>query len=146
LWRNESLEPLTSDHSLVEEQVRAGLLDREQSLQSVQQNILLRALGLEPTVEVELNEIPLQSGDYLLLCSDGLTRMVPEAEMAQAIARWRHPQRICDRLITAANGNGGADNITVVVVEIVGGWRRRLSTYWQRLASRRRDVEADSAV
>jgi len=146
LWRNDCFEPLTNDHSFVEEQVRAGLLDRDQSLQSAHQNILLRALGLESTVEVELNEVPLRSGDYLLLCSDGLTRMVPEVAMAQAIARWRDPQRICKRLITAANGNGGADNITVVVVEIVGSWRERLSTYWKRLASKGRDVKADSEI
>ena len=54
--------------------------------------------------------------------------------MAQAISRWRDPQRICDGLIDAANQNGGPDNITVVVVEVVDGWWRRLRTRWRRLA------------
>lgn len=132
LWRNGELEPLTRDHSLVEEQVRAGLLSHADSQESDEQNLLLRALGGEPEVDVELTEVPIQPGDYLLLCSDGLTRMVPEPELAGAMSRLRHPQRICDSLIDAANGNGGADNITVIVVEMAGGWWRRLGTGWRR--------------
>jgi serine/threonine protein phosphatase PrpC len=132
LWHKDSLEPLTRDHSLVEAHVRAGLLDRETSLQSAQQNILLRVLGRTPDIEVELNEVPVQPGDYLLLCSDGLTRMVPDAMLGEAIVQLRDPQRICDYLIDAANANGGADNITVVVVEVMGSWWRRLSNLWRR--------------
>jgi protein phosphatase len=128
LWRKDRFEPLTRDHSFVEEQVKAGVLDREHSLQSEQQNILLRALGREPDVEVDVSEVPVQPGDYLLLCSDGLTRMVPEAVMSDTIARLRDPQAICRSLVDAANGNGGADNVTVVVAEIQSeGWRRWLS-------------------
>jgi serine/threonine protein phosphatase PrpC len=137
LWRNNELEALTRDHSLVEAQVHAGLLDREQSLQSEDQNILLRALGREPQVEVDLNEVPLQPGDYLLLCSDGLTRMVPERTLADAIVQLRDPQRICDYLIDAANRNGGADNITVVVVEVAGGWWTGIANRCRREAQRR---------
>ena len=69
----------------------------------------------------------MQPGDYLLLCSDGLTRMVPEFVMARAFHEFQDPQRICDFLIAAANSHGGADNITVVVVEVDGGWWRRVS-------------------
>jgi PPM family protein phosphatase len=130
LWRNGQLEQLTSDHSLVEAQVRAGILDRDGSMLSPQQNVLLRVVGGEPDVEVELNEVPLQPGDFLLLCSDGLTRMVTDDDLAGAIARLRDPQRICDDLIEAANRNGGADNITVVVVEVVPPWWRRLQARW----------------
>ena len=118
LWHGQRLEPITSDHSLVEAQVRAGLLDRDQSLKSEEQNVLLRALGREPDVDVELHEVPLQTGDYLVLCSDGLTRMVPDEAMADTIARFREPQQICRHLIDAANRNGGVDNITVIVVEV----------------------------
>jgi protein phosphatase len=125
LWRKGHLEPLTRDHSLVEEQVRAGVLDREQSLQSEQQNILLRALGREPDVEVDVSEVPVRPGDYLLLCSDGLTRMVPESTMADTIGRLRDPEAICRSLIDAANAAGGADNVTVVIVEVQGGWWER---------------------
>jgi protein phosphatase len=131
LWRNDALEPLTQDHSLVDAQVRAGLLTREESLASEQQNVLLRALGFEPDVEVELDEVPLRAGDYLVLCTDGLTRMVAEPELAQTISRLRDPQRICDDLIAAANRGGGVDNTTVVVVQVRAGW-------WQRLWDRRR--------
>ena len=118
LWRQDRFEPLTRDHSLVEEQVRAGLLNREKSLQSKQQNILIRALGREADVQIDLTEVAVQADDYLLLCSDGLTRMVPEPAMAETIARLREPQTICDSLIAEANRAGGPDNITVVVVRV----------------------------
>lgn len=128
LWRKEHFEPLTRDHSFVEEQVKAGVLDRAHSLQSEQQNILLRALGREAEVEVDVSEVPVQAGDYLLLCSDGLTRMVQESVMSETIAKLRDPQAICRSLVDAANGNGGADNVTVVVAEIQPeGWRRWLN-------------------
>jgi protein phosphatase len=89
-------------------------------------------LGGAPDVVVDLQEVPVRPGDYLLLCSDGLTRMVPDSTLAEAIVRWRAPQSICDYLIDAANRNGGADNITVVVVEIVDSWWRRLASRWRR--------------
>jgi serine/threonine protein phosphatase PrpC len=146
LWHNTRLEPLTRDHSLVEAQIRAGVLDRADSLESTHQNILVRVLGREPDVDVEVNEVPVQPGDYLLLCSDGLTRMVPDAALADTIAQLRDPQRICDALIEAANRNGGADNITVVVVEIADSWWRRLSTRWSRNAAGGHDGETYSAV
>ena len=124
------LEGVTSDHSLVEAQVQAGLIDREESLQSEHQNILLRALGRDENVEVELAEITVAPGDRLLLCSDGLTRMVGDADLAAALDRFRgEPQQACDFLIEAANRNGGADNITVVIVEFSGS---RLSSVFGR--------------
>ena len=137
LWHNDHLEPLTCDHSLVEAQIRAGILDREQALQSEQQNVLVRVLGREPEVDVELNEVPVQLGDYVLLCSDGLTRMVPDPMLAEAILELRDPQRICDHLIDAANRNGGTDNITVVVVEVSDSWWRRAWNQWRRTNQRR---------
>ena len=121
---------LTQDHSLVEAEVRAGFMDREQSRQADHQNVLLEGAGGAPDVDVELSEVPLQPGDYLLLCSDGLTRMVPERALTQAIGELQNPQRICDYLIDAANHNGGADNITVIVVEVVDRWWRRLANRW----------------
>lgn len=132
LWHDDRLEALTRDHSLVEAHVCAGLLTREEGLRAPEQNVLVRVLGREPDVDVDVKEVPVQAGDYLLLCSDGLTRMVPEPTLAQAFARWRDPQRICDHLIDAANGQGGADNITVIVVEVRDGWWRRLSNRWRR--------------
>jgi serine/threonine protein phosphatase PrpC len=121
LWHDEHLEPLTRDHSL----------------SGPHANVLVRVLGREPEVDVELNEVAVQPGDYVLLCSDGLTRMVPEQAMAEAIHRFRDPQRICDYLIAAANTNGGADNITVVVVEVAGRWWPRLWSRWTRISQTR---------
>jgi protein phosphatase len=103
-------------------------------------------LGREPEVNVDVSEVLVQPGDYVLLCSDGLTRMVSESAMAKAIREHREPQQICDRLITEANGNGGADNITVVIVEVADRWWRRLMDRWRKPARRGEDVEAYSAV
>ncbi len=114
LWYDAQLMRLTTDHSL------AGA-----------DNVLLRALGREPDVDVSVTEVPLQPGDFLLLCSDGLTRMVSDAALADTIDRLRDPQRICDALVDLANQRGGADNVTVVVVEVVGTWWRRVSA-WRR--------------
>jgi PPM family protein phosphatase len=136
LWHDQRLEPLTRDHSLGEAHIAAGLIEEVRRLPVEQQNALVRVLGREPDVEVDLREVPVQPGDYVLLCSDGLTRMVPEFMMARAFHEFREPQRICDFLIAAANDNGGADNITVVVVEVTGGWWRRLSNRWTRSAER----------
>ena len=127
LWHEGSFEALTTDHSVVEAQVRAGLITREESLKSEHQNVLLQALGMKEAVEVELAEVPVQAGDFVMLCSDGLTRTVEEAQMAKAIAASRDPQTICNELIAAANASGGPDNVTVIVVEIVGSLWGRLS-------------------
>ncbi len=115
LWHDDRLEQITCDHSLADGH-----------------NVLLRVVGGGPDVDVDLNEVPIQAGDYLLLCSDGLTRMVPDAMLAEAIASVRDPQRICDFLIDTANRNGGTDNITVVVVEVVESWWRRMAARWSR--------------
>ena len=129
--RNASgFEALTRDHSLVEAQVQAGLIDREQSLKSENQNILLRALGREPDVSIELGEATIAVGDRFLLCSDGLTRTVTDEGLAAALDRFAgDPQGACDHLIAAANENGGPDNVTAVVVEVQGS---RLSSLFRR--------------
>jgi protein phosphatase len=130
LWHRGSIEALTRDHSLVEMQVGSGILDRDVSLRSEEQNVLVRALGREPDVEVDLTEVAVQPGDYLLLCTDGLTRMVPEQTLADAIAQLREPQKICDHLIGAANDRGGKDNVTVIVVHLPLSWWRRTLSQW----------------
>ena len=120
-------ETLTSDHSLVEAQVQAGLINREQSLKSEHQNILLRALGRDANVEVDLAEVPVAAGDRLLLCTDGLTRMVPDDQLSVALDRFRgDPQSACDHLVEAANHGGGPDNITVVIVEFLASGLNRV--------------------
>jgi serine/threonine protein phosphatase PrpC len=146
LWHDDRLEPLTRDHSFVEAALRAGLLEIDQSRAAAHQNVLMRALGREPEVEVDLAEIPVQPGDYLLLCSDGLTRMVPDATVARIIAELRDPQSICDALVDAANSNGGADNVTVIVIEVASSWWRQLSNLWKRKGKRGHDGETHAAV
>src|SRR4030095_5766019 len=84
LWHDGRLEALTRDHSLVEAHIAAGWLEELRRLPVEQQNVLVRVLGREPDVEVDLKEVPVQPGDYVLLCSDGLTRMVPEYVLGNA--------------------------------------------------------------
>ncbi len=145
LWHAGRLEQLTRDHSLVEAQIRAGLVSREHSRHSAELNLLLRALGRDPDVEVELAEVAVQPGDYLLLCSDGLTRMVDEAAMARAIVQLQAPQQIADSLTEAANRNGGVDNVTVLVVAVTRGWWADLRDRWRR-RPRSAHAEAGPAV
>lgn len=130
LCHGSHLEQLTRDHSLVEEQIRAGLLTRAESMQAEDQNVLLRVLGRESDVEVDLAEVPLMAGDYLLLCTDGLTRVVDDDSLAEALTTLRKPQKICDHLIALANRNGGPDNIAIVVVEMAR------TSLWQQLWNR----------
>ncbi|MFC2030240.1 Stp1/IreP family PP2C-type Ser/Thr phosphatase [Chloroflexota bacterium] len=106
---------ITEDHSWVEEQIKAGLLSREEARRHPQRNVVTRALGTKPAVEVDLFEGELTEGDLLLLCSDGLTGHVEDQEIA-AIAL-QHPAEDAARLLIAqANERGGHDNISVVIV------------------------------
>jgi protein phosphatase len=129
LWHDGALEPLTEDHSLVEAHVRAGLLDPAARATAPHLNVLTRVLGREPEVQVDVNEVPVQPGDRLLLCSDGLNRTVDEAVIGDVLARRWHPQQVCDDLVALANQNGGGDNITVVIVDVVRPWWQEL---WRR--------------
>jgi serine/threonine protein phosphatase PrpC len=118
LLRSGSLQQLTSDHSLVAEQVRRGILTAEEAEHSEMQSVLLRALGTQPEIEVDAEEHTLFPRDVLLLCSDGLTRMLTEPEIAGTLQSELDPTRAADRLVALANENGGADNVTVVVIRM----------------------------
>lgn len=130
LLRSGTLQQLTNDHSLVAEQVRRGILTAAEADQSEMQSVLLRALGTHEQVDVEAGENPLFPGDILLLCSDGLTRMVTEPEIAGTVQVETSPQKAAEKLIELANDNGGADNITVIVVRLQKDSRGWLS--WLR--------------
>ncbi len=106
---------ITDDHSWVEEQVRAGLLTAEQARKHPQRNLVTRALGSKPTVEVDLFEGEINAGDTLLLCSDGLTGRVDDQEIA-AVVRERPPAEATRHLVNLANDRGGNDNISVLIV------------------------------
>ena len=116
LVREGALEKLTEDHSLVAEQVRRGLLTEEEAEYSPQQNIITRAIGMEATIEVTLNELTLIPGDCFLLCSDGLTKGVRAAQILEAIQAAPDPQAASDQLVDLANQAGGEDNTTVIVI------------------------------
>lgn len=106
---------ITEDHSWVEEQVRAGLLTPEQAMRHPQRNLLTRALGTKPSVEVDLFEGELGPEDKLLLCSDGLTGRVEDREIASIVNQYA-PAEAARRLVALANERGGNDNITVLIV------------------------------
>jgi len=118
LLRGGVLEQLTLDHSLVAEQVRRGLITPQQADTSTMQSVLIRALGTRPEVEVDADEQLLLDGDSVLLCSDGLTRMVTDPEIASNLITHSEAQAAADRLVELANENGGEDNITVVVIHL----------------------------
>lgn len=117
--RGAQLEQLTQDHSFVAEQVRRGAMTREEAERSQLQNVLLRALGPEEEVEIEVDEQLVLEGDTILLCSDGLTREVSEAQIAAILEDAEATQTAADQLVEAANRAGGADNITVIVLRPV---------------------------
>ena len=115
LINKNSITQITEDHSWVEEQVRAGLLTPEQAKRHPQRNLVTRALGSKPSVEVDLFEGVVSTGDTILLCSDGLTGRVEDHEIA-TIVRDYPPHEAVQLLVAAANERGGTDNITVLVV------------------------------
>jgi protein phosphatase len=115
LFRDGSLKRLTQDHSLVDELVRQGKLTEAQAAEHPQRSIITRALGPEPTVDVDTWTYPVQAGDVLLLCSDGLTSMISEERVAEILASSPTIEQAAQRLIDEANEAGGRDNITVVL-------------------------------
>jgi len=118
LLRGGILQQLTSDHSLVAEQVRKGILTAVEAEESQMQSVLLRALGSQPDVEVDAEEYMVIARDILLLCSDGLTRMVIEPEIAGTLQSEPDAIKAAQKLVDLANDRGGSDNITVIVVRI----------------------------
>jgi serine/threonine protein phosphatase PrpC len=120
--RGEQLQQLTADHSLVGELVRAGQLSTEEAEQHPHRSVITRAVGTEPSVDVETLTVETEPGDLYLVCSDGLTDIVRDAEIAELIlAAGKDPDASAEALVAAANRNGGIDNITVVLFEIVAG-------------------------
>jgi serine/threonine protein phosphatase PrpC len=118
LLRGGNLQQLTSDHSLVAEQVRHGILTPAEAEESHMQSVLLRALGSQEEVQVDAEEHLIVARDILLLCSDGLTRMVIEPEIAGTLQAEPDATKAAQKLVDLANDRGGSDNITVIVVRI----------------------------
>jgi serine/threonine protein phosphatase PrpC len=113
--RNERLELLTRDHSLLQEQLDAGAITPEQASLSPHRNLVTRALGIERHVELEMHEHNVKAGDVFLLCSDGLSEMVPEGQLFTILLQEAELSEKATLLVAAANENGGKDNISVVL-------------------------------
>ncbi len=111
-----NFEQLTQDHSFVAEEVRHGKMTEEEAATSTMQNVLVRALGIEPTVEVDVSEELLIEGDTVLLCSDGLTRELSDAQIAAVLGERHEAQAAAKRLIDLAKQAGGGDNVTAIVL------------------------------
>ena len=124
LQRRGQLKQLTRDHSLVEEQVRAGQITPEQAAESPMRNLITRAVGSQGTVEPEIHGYRPQEGDLYLLTSDGLTRELPDDDICEVLRNLPPaPDRndlhaACKRLVDMANEHGGGDNITVMLVAL----------------------------
>jgi PPM family protein phosphatase len=118
IFRDGELVRLTHDHSLVEELIRRGKLTPEQAAAHPQRSIITRALGIEPEVEVDTWTYPMRAGDVVLLCSDGLTSMISEPQIASVLAEQPDLELAGERLIAEANEAGGRDNITVVLFRL----------------------------
>ena len=133
LVRNGTIQALTTDHSWVAEQILEGLITEEEAEHSPSRNIVTKALGVESTVDVELTEVPVRTGDMLLLCSDGLTRGVSPKDILHILSGSEDLPTMSDRLIVMANEAGGDDNTTVVIVALRSEFEAGL---WERLKKR----------
>ncbi|HUY58578.1 MAG TPA: Stp1/IreP family PP2C-type Ser/Thr phosphatase [Solirubrobacteraceae bacterium] len=118
LLRDGELTRLTEDHSLVEELLRGGKLTEEQALDHPQRSVITRALGIEPIVEIDTWTYPVRPGDVVLLCSDGLTDMLPEQQIEETLVEAPDLSAAAALLVDAANAAGGRDNITVVLFRV----------------------------
>ncbi|MBQ7797038.1 MAG: Stp1/IreP family PP2C-type Ser/Thr phosphatase [Lachnospiraceae bacterium] len=113
----DNLEQITRDHSLVEEMVSLGKMERGSESYKSQKNIITRAVGIIPYVEVDFFEVPLQECDCVLMCSDGLTNMVGDDGISKILKTTDTLEEKTESLIAKANENGGKDNISVILVE-----------------------------
>jgi protein phosphatase len=119
LFREAALEQLTSDHSWVNEQLQSGVISPDQARSHPLRNVVTRALGGKPDLQVEMQLHKLLPGDLLLLCSDGLTTMVPDEEIARVLRESGDDvPKASQELVAAANAHGGEDNITVLLIRV----------------------------
>lgn len=125
LFRAGELYQITRDHSLLQEQLDAGLITPEEAAVSLNKNLVTRALGVEDTVLLEAHEHVLESDDIYLLCSDGLTDMVSDAQIAKILAVDEPLESRAKRLIDTANANGGRDNISVLLTHAHASSKKR---------------------
>ena len=115
---NDEIRQITRDHSLVEEMVRMGGIDREMAKHHPDKNIITRAIGGLDTVEIDFFNEELKAGDLVLMCSDGLTNMLEDEEIRQIVRERISIEEKASRLVNAANDHGGKDNIAVILIDV----------------------------
>lgn len=116
--RNGRLGQLTRDHSLLQEQVDAGLLTQEEAAYALHRNLVTRAIGVEPQVVLEVHPHDVKAGDTILLCSDGLSDMLSDTQIAQVLQINNSLDEQAAALVEAANAAGGRDNISVILAKL----------------------------
>lgn len=118
-FRDQRLEQVTRDHSLLQEQIDSGMLTKEAARRSQNKNLVTRALGIEPHVEAEIHTYPVSEGDVFLICSDGLNDMVEDGDIELALGSLGANSKLAaEQLVQMANDNGGRDNVSVVLIKI----------------------------
>jgi len=118
--RGAELKQMTKDHSLLQEQIDSGLITPEHARESQYKNIVLRALGVAPSVEPEIHDYDTLPGDIYLLCSDGLSDMVTNEDIGKALRTLGANLKHCaQQLVEMANNNGGRDNVSVVLIRVL---------------------------
>lgn len=124
--RNDRFEQMTMDHSLLQELVDRGFYSQEEAQRATNKNYVTRALGVEPNVEVEINEEAVHKGDYYVLCSDGLSDMVEDEDIHLTISTFSaNLDSVAKQLTQLANDNGGRDNVSVVMAHVVDSFPAR---------------------
>ena len=123
--RGEEFTQITRDHSLLQEQIDAGLITPEQAATSMNKNLVTRALGVEDSVPLEVNEHKVEPGDLYLMCSDGLSDMVDDIALAELLRHHNSLPELAVQLIASANANGGRDNISVLLAKAEAGSAKR---------------------
>jgi protein phosphatase len=129
-FRNGHLEQLTRDHSLLQEQIDAGLITAEQAAYSMHKNLVTRAVGVDELVELEIHDYPVEPNDVLLMCSDGLSDMLTDEQIAQLLRSNDSLPAAGAMLVQAANAAGGRDNIAVVLVRAKPGSGTLARSWW----------------
>jgi protein phosphatase len=117
--RDDQFSVITHDHSLLQEQIDRGMISIEEARFAHNRNLVTRALGVEPLVEAEIHEYEALPGDIYLFCSDGLNDMLPDEEIHMALRAQANLELAADHLIQMANGNGGRDNVSVILVKVL---------------------------
>lgn len=137
--RGEEFGPVTRDHSLMQEQIDSGMISREDARRSQNKNLVTRAVGIEPEVEVEVNVHEVQIGDIYLLCSDGLNDMVEDDDIGGTLQMLQANLPLAaSQLVQMANDNGGRDNVSVILVKVKGefaaprGWLAKLRAWFKK--------------